>query len=78
MTPTLIVLSLLAIAVAIVVLATRQPVSGIGAAHLDPETGWNDPITPADSPGDNERFPQAPSSTPEDLAHVPADPRDAT
>jgi hypothetical protein len=48
MTPTLIVLGLLVLGVAIVVFATRQ--RGTGAARpVDPKTGWDAPISPADS-----------------------------
>jgi len=60
MTPTLIVLGLLAIGVAIVAFATRHRGPGAPAA-VDPETGWNDPITPANSGSGDDPFAHAPT-----------------
>lgn len=61
MTPTLIVLGLLAIGVAIVAFATRHRGPGSPAA-VDPETGWNDPITPANVTSGDDPFAHAPAS----------------
>ena len=48
MTPTLIVLGLLALGVVIVVLATRR--RGPDAARpVDAKTGWDAPVTPGDA-----------------------------
>ncbi|MBU1345472.1 MAG: hypothetical protein KKA16_00810 [Alphaproteobacteria bacterium] len=47
MTPTLIVLVLLALGVGIVAFATRRPPSRAKPTQADPDTAWNDPITPA-------------------------------
>lgn len=49
MTPTLIVLALLVFGVAIIVFATRQR-PGASRRPVDPKTGWDAPITPADAP----------------------------
>ncbi len=47
MTPTLIVLLLLALAVGIVVWATRKKPARPYEERQDQDTAWNDPITPA-------------------------------
>jgi len=60
MIPTLIVLGLLAVGVAIVAFATRH--RGSAPAPLDPETGWNDPITPANAQAGDDPFAHAPST----------------
>ncbi len=49
MTPTLIVLALLALGVAIVAFATRRPPGHTPRPQTDQDTAWNDPITPADA-----------------------------
>ena len=49
MTPTLIVLALLALGVGIVVWATRRkPAPPPAAGPQDTDTAWNDPVKPAD------------------------------
>jgi hypothetical protein len=47
MTPTLIVLALLALGVGIVAFATRRSSTRPTPARNDQDTAWNDPITPA-------------------------------
>lgn len=47
MTPTLIVLGLVALGVAIVVFATRKTPGAVTATKGEQDTAWNDPITPA-------------------------------
>lgn len=49
MTPTLIVLALMVLAVGIVVWATRRKPSH-PIVQADQDTAWNDPVTPADAP----------------------------
>ena len=60
MIPTLIVLGLLAVGVAIVAFATRRSASAT-PAPVDPETGWNDPITPANVSKKDDPFAHAPA-----------------
>jgi len=62
MIPTLIVLGLLAVGVTIVALATRNKGPASAAPPVDPETGWDDPITPANSPARPDPFAHAPAS----------------
>ncbi len=47
MTPTLIVLALLALGVGIVAFATRRSSTRAKPAEAEADTAWNDPITPA-------------------------------
>jgi len=49
MTPTLIVLMLLVVAVGVVVWATRRKPGPPPVARTDQDTAWNDPVTPAES-----------------------------
>ncbi|WP_309628140.1 hypothetical protein [Brevundimonas sp.] len=60
MIPTLIVLGFLAFGVAIVAFATRHRGPGAAPAPLDPQTGWNDPITPANVSTSEDPFAHAP------------------
>ncbi|MES2861020.1 MAG: hypothetical protein V4701_06075 [Pseudomonadota bacterium] len=69
MTPTLIVLALLALGVAIVAFATRRKPGDTPRPQTDQDTAWNDPITPAN---EVHPFAHAPEPTPVDLA--PAQP----
>ena len=63
MIPTLIVLGLLALGVAIVAWATRRP-STRQDVIVEQHTGWNDPITPANvDPVENDPFAHAPAPT---------------
>ena len=64
MTPTLIVLGLIALGVAIVAWATRRKPAAPYAERKEQDTAWNDPVTPTDTPADP--FAHAPSSTPAD------------
>lgn len=50
MTSFLIVLALLALAVGIVVWATRRTPARPYEQRLEQDTAWNDPVTPADAP----------------------------
>lgn len=63
MIPTLIVLGLLAVGVAIVAFATRQRGPASAAPPLDPQTGWNDPITPANAAATEDPFAHVPGTT---------------
>ena len=64
MIPTLIVLALLALGVAIVAFATRRPVTRQDVV-VDNDTAWNDPITPANAaPVEDDPFAHAPVLTP--------------
>ncbi len=61
MIPTLIVLSLLALGVAIVAFATRRPGTRADIV-VDQDTAWNDPITPANAePAPSDPFAHAPA-----------------
>lgn len=62
MIPTLIVLGLLAVGVAIVAFATRRG-SGAKPVPVDSETGWNDPVTPANAVKADDPFAHAPAPT---------------
>ena len=63
MIPTLIVLGLLALGVAIVAWATRRP-STREDVIVEQDTGWNDPIAPANvDPVANDPFAHAPAPT---------------
>jgi len=71
MVPTLIVLGLLALGVAIVAFATRRP-STRQNVIVDQDTAWNDPITPAnDVPAQDDPFAHAPVLTPPVVAEPP-------
>lgn len=59
MAPFLIVLALLALAVGIVLWATRRKPVRPYEQRLEQDTAWNDPITPADPPS-NDPFAAAP------------------
>lgn len=50
MTPTLIVLALVALGVAIVVWATRRKPGAPRVGPQEGDTAWNDPVTPGDAP----------------------------
>ncbi len=50
MTPTLIVLAIVALGVGIVVWATRRKPDQPTAAPREGDTAWNDPVTPGDAP----------------------------
>lgn len=64
MVPTLIVLGLLALGVAIVAFATRRPATRQDVV-VDQDTAWNDPITPANAaPVEDDPFAHAPAATP--------------
>ncbi len=64
MIPTLIVLGLLALGVAIVAFATRRPATRQNLA-VDDDTAWNDTVTPADaSAAPADPFAHAPVLTP--------------
>jgi hypothetical protein len=52
MTPTLIVLSLLALGVAIVAIATRQTASRPYEQRKEQDTAWGEPSTPAEQTAD--------------------------
>lgn len=52
MTTFLIVLVLLALAVGIVLFATRRRPGRPYEQRLEQDTAWNDPVTPADTPAD--------------------------
>ena len=71
MIPTLIVLGLLAVGVAIVAFATRHRGPGAAPAPLDPQTGWNDPITPADASTREDPFAHAPQPAVVDPVRTP-------
>lgn len=68
MTPTLIVLALLALGVGIVAWATRRKPTQPAAQAVDEDTAWNDPVSPgaaAPTPTDNvlsHPFAHAPSA----------------
>ena len=63
MTPTLIVLALLALGVGIVVWATRRKTSTIAPAQRqDSDTAWNDPVAPEAAPAPADPFSHAPSA----------------
>lgn len=49
MTPTLIVIGLLGIGVAVVVWAVRRQPARPYEQRLEQDTAWNDPVTPADT-----------------------------
>ena len=64
MVPTLIVLTLLALAVGIVAFATRRPASRQDVI-VDQDTAWNDPVSPVGSaPAQDNPFAHAPTLTP--------------
>ena len=54
MTTFLIILVLLAIAVGIVLYATRRKPARPYEQRLEQDTAWNDPVTPADKPHEPE------------------------
>lgn len=54
--PTLIVLALIVLGVGIVVWATRRKPAAPPAGPRETDTGWNDPITPAQTPTPRETF----------------------
>lgn len=68
MTPTLIVLALVALGVAIVVWATRRKSDGPRVGPQDGDTAWNDPVTPGE--------PARPISRADAFADAPPAPRD--
>lgn len=74
MTPTLIVLALVALAVGIVVWATRKRPSRPYEERLEQDTAWNDPITPADA----DPFAGAPAPAASDDAGVSETTRNPT
>lgn len=49
MAPTLIVLALLALGVAIVAFATRRPPGHSVSSSGDQDTGWSEPVAPTDA-----------------------------
>ncbi|MGZ9099017.1 MAG: hypothetical protein ACXW3O_04875 [Brevundimonas sp.] len=67
MTPTLIVLALVALGVAIVVWATRRKPSSTPVGPAEADTAWNDPLTPGE--------PARPIQTRTDAAPPPQEPR---
>jgi hypothetical protein len=69
MTPTLIVLALLALGVGIVAFATRRPPGSPAPIQSDQDTAWNDPMVAASSPAsESHPFAHAPDPTPVDTA----------
>jgi hypothetical protein len=56
LTPALIVLALIVLGVGIVVWATRRKPAGPPAGPRETDTGWSDPITPAQTPTPRETF----------------------
>lgn len=60
MTPFLIVLGLLALAVGIVLYATRRKPTRPYEQRLEQDTAWNDPVTPADRAPPADPFAAAP------------------
>ena len=60
MTPFLIVLGLLALAVGIVLYATRRRPTRPYDQRLEQDTAWNDPVTPADRAPRADPFAAAP------------------
>ena len=56
LTPSLIVLALLALGVGIVVWVTRRKPSAPTAGPRETDTAWNDPITPGEAPTPRETF----------------------
>lgn len=63
MTPTLIVLGLVALGVGIVVWATRrQPSNHAPTLRQDSDTAWNDPVAPEAAPAPADPFSHAPSA----------------
>ena len=75
MIPTMIVLGLLALGVAIVALATRRPETRQDVV-VDQDTAWNDPITPSNAGHvEADPFTHAPDLTPSVATEpVPAEP----
>lgn len=59
LTPSLIVLALLAVGVGIVVWAVRRKPDQPTAGPREGDTAWNDPITPAETPTPRETFTHA-------------------
>lgn len=72
MVPTLIVLFLVALGVAIVAWAVRRKPSRPVGQGLDQDTAWNDPMTPADAQPDAAETAPAPADDP--FAHAPPPP----
>lgn len=70
MIPILIIFGLLVVGFAIVAFATRRA-PGARPAPVDPETGWNDPMTPAQAVRADDPFAHAPAPEPP----VPGRPR---
>lgn len=62
--PTLIVLALLALGVAIVVWAVRRRPEQPPAGPREADTAWNDPITPGETPTPRETFTHEGAPTP--------------
>jgi len=60
MTPTLIVLVLVALGVGIVVWAVRKRPDATRTGPKERDTAWNDPVTPADPAEPAPRTPQEP------------------
>lgn len=56
LTPALIVLAIIVLGVGIVVWATRRKPAAPPAGPRETDTGWNDPITPADTTTPRETF----------------------
>ena len=54
MTTALIIVGLLILAGAIIYLATRRKDPRPYGQHLEQDTAWNDPVTPADKPHEPE------------------------
>ena len=52
MSPTIIILLLIAVAVGVVVWLARKPSTKPDAGPRDTDTGWNDPVTPASTTTD--------------------------
>lgn len=68
MTPTLIVLALVALGVAIVVWATRRKPNITSTGPQEADTAWNDPVTPGE--------PARPTGRPDTFADAPPVSRD--
>ena len=60
MTPTLIVLALVAVGVGIVVWAVRRKPDSTRTGPEESDSAWNDPVTPADPAQPAPRKPQEP------------------
>jgi hypothetical protein len=69
MTPTLIVLALLALGVGIVAFATHRPPGSPASIHSGQDIAWSDPMASATAPAsESHPFAHAPDPTPVDTA----------